>query len=86
MTDVCSIASSAVIDVIRRDQHGRSRHILHDNRRFAGNVLREVAPDEPRVRIVASTGGTADDELYCFALVEFLDRRSKRRSDQRYRD
>src|SRR3990172_4140398 len=85
MADDRAVARSAVIDVIRRDQHGRPRHILDDNVGFAGNVLSEVARDKPGVRIIASTGGTTDDELDCFALIEVLDRGGKRR-DQRYRD
>jgi hypothetical protein len=84
MTDVGSVARSAVKDVIRRDQHSRSRHILDDHGGFAGNVLSEVARDQPGVRIVAATGGTTDDEVDGFALVELLDRASKRRRDQRY--
>src|SRR5919106_5479251 len=85
MPDDRAVARSAVEDVIRRDQHSRSRHILDDGGWFAGNVLSEVARDKPGVRIIASTGGTTDDELDGFALVELLDRRSKRR-DQRHRD
>jgi hypothetical protein len=86
MPDHRSVARSAVKGIIRRDQHGRSGHILDDGGGFAGNILSEVARDQPGVRIVASTGGTTDHELDCFALVELLDRGSQRRRDQRYRD
>src|ERR687891_728343 len=86
MPDDRAVARSAVEDVIRRDQHGRSRHILDDGGRFAGNVLSEVARDKPGVRIIASIGGATDDELDCFALVELLDRGTKHRRDQRCRN
>src|SRR5918992_1972358 len=86
MPDDRSVAWRAVKSVIRRDQHGRPRHVLDDSGRFARNVLSEVARDKPGVRIIASTGGTTDDELDCFAPVKILDRGSKRRPDQRYRD
>jgi hypothetical protein len=85
MPDDRSIARSAVIRVIRRDQHARSGHILDDNVGFTGNVLTEMARNKSSVRIVATAGATADDELDGFALVEVLHRSSRRR-DQRYRD
>src|SRR5688500_7596607 len=85
MPDDRSVARSAVEDVIRRDQHGRSGHILDESGGFAGNVLSEVTRDKPGVGIIASTGRTTDNELDCFALVELIDRGVKRR-DQRYRD
>src|SRR5918993_1509659 len=81
-----SIARSTVKNEIGRDQHGGSRHILNDSGWFAGNVLREVARDQPGVRIITSAGGSADDELDCFALVELLDGGSSSRRDQRSRD
>src|SRR6266536_1215043 len=86
MPDDRSVARSAVKDIVGRDQHSRSRHVLDDSGGFARNVLSEVARDKPGVRIIASTGGATDDELDGFTLVELLDRGSKRRRDQRYRD
>src|SRR4030095_14271773 len=86
MPDDRSVARRAVKDVVRRDQHSRSRHVLDDSRGFTRNVLSEVARDKPGVRIIASTGGAADDELDGFALIELLDRGSEHRGDKRYRD
>src|SRR5262245_58804273 len=86
MPDDRSIARSAVKDVVRRDQHSGSRHVLDDSGGFTWNVLGEVARNKPGVSIIASTRGATDDELDCFALVELLDRGTERRRDQRYRD
>src|ERR671924_852880 len=86
MADHRSVARSAVKNVVRRDQHSRTRHILDDSGGFARNVLSEVARDKPSVSIVSSTGGTADDELNCFALVKILDRGRHRRRDRRYQN
>src|SRR5215813_1216849 len=86
MPDDRSVARSAVKDVVRRDQHSGSRHVLDDSGGFTWNVLGEVARDKPGVCIIASTRGATDYELDCFALVKLLDRGTERGGDQRYRD
>ena len=41
---------------------------MNDSGRFARNVLREVARDQPSVRIIAAACAATDHELDCFAV------------------
>ena len=61
----------------RRGEHvvGRGdprRHVLHDDRGLAGNVLAEMARRHPRLQIVPAAHAGADDERDLPARVELI--------------
>ncbi len=47
-----------------------SRHVLHDDRSGARDILDDVTRREPRPEIVAAAGGGSDDHRDGFALIE----------------
>ena len=59
-----------VVEIIGRDDRRGARHVLHEDRRIARNVLAVVAGQDPRPQIVAATGGRTDDDPDRLALVE----------------
>ena len=50
----------------------RRRHVLHDDRGIAGNVLAEMARGHARLQVVAAADAGADDEGDLLAGVEIL--------------
>ena len=52
----------------------RARHVLHHDRRVAGNVFAHVAAERAAVVVVAAAGSAADKDVDGLAAVELLDR------------
>src|SRR5437016_5870642 len=55
-----AVARRDLVDVIRGLEAAGARHVLRDDGRLAGNVLAEMARDQPAVEVVAAAGGIAD--------------------------
>ena len=54
------------------------RHVLHDDRGIARDVLAEMPRGHPRLQVVAAADAGADDEGDLLAGVEILGRRGRR--------
>jgi hypothetical protein len=79
-----------VVEKIRRRDTGSRGHVLHDDRRLAGNVFGEIACEEARGEIVIVAGGMPDDHPDLLVAVEFqrrlrLEATTRHRDDQRCR-
>ena len=59
-----------VVEPVGEPQAAGAFHVLRRHRRIAGNVLAEVARDQPRVDVVAAADAVADHHLDGLALVE----------------
>src|SRR5690606_8362356 len=60
-----------------------ARHVLDDDGRLSGNVIRVVAGERPGIGIVAAAGGVADIDGELLALIEIGDFVSRRAGDRR---
>ena len=65
-----TIGLGDVVQIIGRDDGRRAGHVLHQDRRIAGNVLAVVARQNARPQIVTAAGGGADDDANRLALIE----------------
>src|SRR5205085_11555398 len=70
-----SVRSRNVVEVIRKDDTGRTRHIPSDDIRIAGNVFAEVARQHPHFAVDPAAGRQARDDGERLA-IEILGARS----------
>ena len=61
-----------VVDVAERQERAGARLVLRHHGRIAGDVLADMAGEQPRIDVVAAGRRIADDELDLLALVELL--------------
>src|SRR5712691_9648286 len=61
-----------LVEIVRRDEAARPRHVLDDDRRVARDVLAHVPRDRPRVSVEAAARREADNDAHVLALVEGL--------------
>src|SRR5712691_11328538 len=61
-----------LVEIVRRDEAARPRHVLDDDRRVARDVLAHVPRDRPRVSVEAAARREADHDAHGLALVEGL--------------
>ena len=66
------------IDIPGRAVRSGAAHVLHHDRRIAGDVIAEMAREQPCVGVVAAARRRADHDLELLALVELLDEFSRR--------
>src|SRR5262249_15541894 len=59
-----------VVEKVRELQRTRAWHVLHHDRRVAGNVLRKMPRQDAGVGVVAAAGAVADDQVDVLAAVE----------------
>ena len=62
-----------VHDEIRGDDRGRTLLILGKKGRIPGNVLSKVAPDQPGIEVVPTTGSGSDNDLDPLAFIKIFD-------------
>ena len=70
--DHAAVARRLQRHVVRGDNAGRLRHVLHDDGGVARQFLGEIARQQPRADVVVVADLVADDHLDLPALVEFL--------------
>src|SRR4029077_19370320 len=74
-----------VVEEIDGAQAAAAWHVLHDDRRMAGNELAEVARKQPRIDVVAAARPGADNEIDLPSLVEVRNRFRMRGSHRQHR-
>jgi hypothetical protein len=65
-----AVLRSHVVDVRGRSIAPRSRHVAHHHRGIAGNVPGHMPGEQPRVDVVTTAGGGADDDGDLLSPVE----------------
>ena len=65
-----AVLRRGVVEVDGRNEAAGARHIAHDHAGIAGEVLAEMAREQPRGRVIGAAGGEADDDGDLLALVE----------------
>ena len=68
------------VEIAHRGQTACTRHVLHDDRRIARNVISDVMGQNPRIVVVSAGGRIADHDGEELALVEIV---GARRRDER---
>ncbi len=58
------------IDIVGADDVAGAGHVLHHDRRIAGDILADVTRRQPRPKIVAAGGGGRDHHGNRFALIK----------------
>ena len=56
-----------------KEQAARTRHVLHNGRRCAGHVPRDVAREQARIEVIAAARAIADNDRQLLAAVEICD-------------
>ncbi len=78
IADSESIRLGYFVDMIRRQQTRRPRHIIDDHRRRSGNMFPHMARDHSRVSIEAATWSQTDDQSNGFAFEKSILRKKNR--------
>jgi len=65
-----AVGLSDAVNVVRADDVTGTRHVLHDDRRIAGNMLANMTRRKPRPKIVAAARGRRHDDGDGFAFIE----------------
>ena len=65
-----AVGLSDAVNVVRADDVTGTRHVLHDDRRIAGNMLANMTRRKPCPKIVAAGGGRRDDDGDGFAVIK----------------
>ena len=74
-SDHAAVARGGAEQIIHGNQAAGAWHVLHHDRRIAGNMSADIAADRSGEGVVAAAGAAADDECNGFAFVELVDRR-----------
>ena len=72
--DDAAVLGGDPVEIINRLEAAGAEHVLHDERRIAGNVTAEVAHQQARVEVVGRAGPRKHDHRDLAALVELLRR------------
>src|SRR5919106_1407725 len=71
-TDESAVAIGFVVGVVGGDQTAGAIHVLNHKTRIAGNMLAHVTCEQPRIGVIAASGGEAYRDSNRLTCVEII--------------